>query len=196
MMIAIEKKTGRCTSCAAAPICCATVDRSLSRRESIRTMFSVMTMAPSTIMPKSSAPSDRRFAGMWRRLRQIAANVAEKHEEDDRHENDAFRQVVHHRVCREVEEVAAIEMRHDLHAGRQKAIVQLPHFRVDRIERRVRVRPFSQQHDAGDDIVVVEDAAVDPMDGLAELTEPDLGAFFNRGDVAYAQRRSVLRRED
>ena len=31
-------------------------------------MFSIITTAPSTIMPKSSAPRDRRFAGIPRNL--------------------------------------------------------------------------------------------------------------------------------
>jgi hypothetical protein len=40
-------------------------------------MFSTITTAPSTTMPKSSAPSESRLAGMWRRSRQIAANSSE-----------------------------------------------------------------------------------------------------------------------
>src|ERR1035437_10077070 len=40
-------------------------------------MFSTMTMAPSTIMPKSSAPRESRLAGMWRRSRQREANRRE-----------------------------------------------------------------------------------------------------------------------
>src|SRR5579883_2912722 len=38
-----------------------------------RTIFSTITTAPSTTMPKSSAPSDSRFAGICRRSRQIDA---------------------------------------------------------------------------------------------------------------------------
>jgi hypothetical protein len=37
-------------------------------------MFSIMTTAPSTTMPKSSAPSESRLAGMWLRSRQMEAN--------------------------------------------------------------------------------------------------------------------------
>jgi hypothetical protein len=44
----------------------------------VRTMFSIITTAPSTTMPKSSAPSDSRFAGMCRRSRQMEANSSEK----------------------------------------------------------------------------------------------------------------------
>ena len=41
-------------------------------------MFSTMTTAPSTTMPKSSAPSESRLAGMCFRSRQMAANSSEK----------------------------------------------------------------------------------------------------------------------
>ena len=40
-------------------------------------MFSTITTAPSTTMPKSSAPSDSRLAGMPFRFRQVAANSSE-----------------------------------------------------------------------------------------------------------------------
>ena len=40
-------------------------------------MFSTITTAPSTTMPKSSAPSDSRLAGMLFRFRQMEANSSE-----------------------------------------------------------------------------------------------------------------------
>ena len=40
-------------------------------------MFSTMTIAPSTIIPKSSAPRESRLAGMCRRSRQREANSSE-----------------------------------------------------------------------------------------------------------------------
>jgi hypothetical protein len=42
-----------------------------------RMMFSTITTAPSTTIPKSSAPSERRFAGMWLRSSQIDAKSRE-----------------------------------------------------------------------------------------------------------------------
>ena len=42
-----------------------------------RTVFSTMTTAPSTTIPKSSAPSESRFAGMWLTLSQMEANSRE-----------------------------------------------------------------------------------------------------------------------
>ena len=41
-------------------------------------MFSTITTAPSTTIPKSNAPSDSRFAGMSLSSRQLAANSSEK----------------------------------------------------------------------------------------------------------------------
>src|ERR1019366_9394480 len=43
-----------------------------------RTMFSTITTAPSTTIPKSRAPSDNRFAGILLRSSQIEANSKEK----------------------------------------------------------------------------------------------------------------------
>ena len=65
MMISIENSVGRPTSVAA---CSITSRRSSSRRFSPFSdrrcmMFSTMITAPSTMMPKSSAPSDSRLAG-------------------------------------------------------------------------------------------------------------------------------------
>ena len=41
-------------------------------------MFSTMTTAPSTTIPKSRAPRESRFAGIWRRSKSIEANSNEK----------------------------------------------------------------------------------------------------------------------
>ena len=40
-------------------------------------MFSTMTTVPSTTIPKSSAPRERKFAGMWLKFRQMEANSNE-----------------------------------------------------------------------------------------------------------------------
>ena len=77
MMIPRAKKTGRCTSCAASRMHCAGVCVP-SCAERWRTMFSIITTEPSTNMPKSSAPSESRLAGMWLRSRQMEANINEK----------------------------------------------------------------------------------------------------------------------
>ena len=76
MMISIENSVGRPTCSVASRI----VRRADSRsgewecRASVRNTFSTTMTAPSTMMPKSIAPSDRRFAGMPRTRRPM--NVA------------------------------------------------------------------------------------------------------------------------
>ena len=110
-------------------------------------MFSTITTAPSTTMPKSSAPSDSRLAGICRRSRQMEANssengmvsatisaprdIAQEQEQNDDDQDDAFGQVVQHGVGGEMHQVAAIEERNDLHAGGQNVVVQLLHFGVN-----------------------------------------------------------------
>src|SRR5208283_547023 len=70
-------------------------------------------------------------------------SVAEKEEEDDRHQNHPFRQVVQHRVRRVVKQIAAVQHGHDRHAGRQNAVIELVHFLVDCIKRGLLFRAFA-----------------------------------------------------
>src|SRR3982751_2098184 len=102
-------------------------------------MFSIITTEPSTTIPKSSAPSDSKFAGMCRRSRQIEANSSENGivhattsapRKFPRNRNRisetsriTFGQVMHDRVGRVVDQIAAIKMRNDLHARRQNSVV-------------------------------------------------------------------------
>ena len=99
-------------------------------------------------------------------------------------QNDAFGQVVQHRVRGVVHQVAAVEKRNDLHARRQDVLVQLLHLLVDGLQRRVGIGALAQQHDAFDHVVVVDDLAVRAMNRLADLAQPDLRALRHRGDVA------------
>ena len=91
-----------------------------------------------------------------------------------------------------VNQIAAVQKRHDLHAVRQDAAVQLFLFRFDGLERRLRFRALAQEHDAFHHVVVVENPAVGSMDSPADLAEPDFGALDYSTDVGDAQRRSVL----
>ena len=70
MMISIEKSVGRPTCTVASWITAAIDCRSRGPEwwESRRKIFSTTITAPSTMMPKSIAPSDRRLAGMPRSL--------------------------------------------------------------------------------------------------------------------------------
>src|SRR5262249_29210844 len=64
------------------------------------------------------------------------------------------------------------------------------------LERGIGICALSEKDNAGDDIVVVKDVAVGAVNRLAELTEPDLGAFLNGGNVSDTERRAALGRED
>ncbi len=141
-------------------------------------MFSIMMTVESTTMPKSTAPSEMRFAGVSRphhaaerdeqRQRDVErrddrrARVPEEEKEHDRDEQHAHDQVLEHRVRRELHEVAAVVVRHDVHARRQDVI--LPDevdAVVDAFERRRRLAAVAHEDDALHDvgIVVVTDDA-------------------------------------
>ena len=103
-----------------------------------RTMFSIITTEPSTTMPKSSAPSESRLAGMWLRSRQMEANIsangmvsatmmAPRTLPRNRNRMIATRiialgQIVLHGLHREVHQIGAVEEWNDLHALGQNAV--------------------------------------------------------------------------
>ena len=92
-------------------------------------MFSSTITAPSTMMPKSIAPSESRLAGMPRMLQADeggqqrqrdddrddagGAQVAEKQVQHDRDQQRAFEQVLEDRVQRRVDQPGAVVVRHD-----------------------------------------------------------------------------------
>ena len=67
MMMRLAKKIGRVTWSVAA-LASLSLSSSLGIASRRRSTASVTTMAPSTRMPKSMAPSDRRFADTWVRF--------------------------------------------------------------------------------------------------------------------------------
>ena len=175
-------------------------------------MFSTITTAPSTTMPKSSAPSDSRFAGMCRRSRQIEANSSEngmvsatisaprafprnRNRMID-HQNDAFGQVVQHRVRGVVHQIAAVEKRNDLHAPRQDVIVQLVHLVVDAVQRASESAPLRSSTMPSTTSLSSSTTSVSAVNGPADLPQPDLWPLRHRGDVPHADGRAVLRLED
>ena len=97
-----------------------------------------------------------------------------------------------HGVGGQMNQVAAVEERDHLHAGRKNAVVQLLHFLVDRHERRVGLGALAQQHDAGDHVVVIDDLSIRQVPRPRELAQPDLGALLHHGDIAHPQRGAVL----
>ena len=103
-------------------------------------MFSTMTTLASTSMPKSSAPSDSRFAGICIKPKQIAANSRENGIVNEtmiaprpfpRNRNRMMTtrmmpsvEIVQHGVRGVVHQVAAIEIGNDLHTVRKNLLVQ------------------------------------------------------------------------
>ena len=180
-------------------------------------MFSTITTAPSTTMPKSSAPSESRFAGNALQLEagggeqqrerdgqrddKGSAHVAQEHEQHDRDQDDSLGQVVHDGVRGEMHQVAAVEKRDDGDARRKQArmpvrSVELLYFLVDRFERGVAFGAFLQQDDALDDVVVVENVAVQFVNRLADPPQADFRALRHHGDVRDANRRAALGGDD
>ena len=172
-------------------------------------MFSTITTVPSTTIPKSSAPSESRLAGILFSFRQMAANNSEngivsatmkaprtlprKTNRISATRVMPSSQIVHNGLRRVRNQLAAVEKRHDFHARRQDVFIQFLYFGVDAVQRGFRFGALAQQNDAFDRIVVVEDLPVRPVDRLSNLSEPDLRALLNLRDVADAQRRAVLR---
>ena len=77
MMMSTAKVSGRATSSALCWTSRTTRWPVTPRWDRCRTMFSVMMTAPSTMIPKSMAPSDRRFAGIALRSMKMNANSSE-----------------------------------------------------------------------------------------------------------------------
>ena len=102
-------------------------------------MFSIMMTVESTTMPKSTAPSEMRFAGvpvatrpqnamssasgMLSAVMSAAARVPRKSRSTMDTSTMPTSEVLQHRVRRELHEVAAVVVRHDVHPGRQDVIV-------------------------------------------------------------------------
>ena len=122
-----------------------------------------------------------------------AADVAQKNEEDDDDQDHAFREVVQHRVGGVMHQVVAIEIRDDLHSGRQDVIVELVDHGVKAFQHGRRVRAFAEKHDAFDDVVIVLNYAVGAMERSSDLAQANLRPLRDHGNVFDPQRRAVLR---
>ena len=176
MMIKVEKKIGRATWRAAARIS-ASLSGSPGLASRRRRIASTITMAPSTMMPKSIAPSDSRLAGIlvWCiRMKatsmangiviaddQRAARAAEKQDEHDQNQPDAFEDRMRDRVDGGLDQAGAVEIGNDLHVLGLEPRVELDDLGLDALQHARRVLAAQQQHDALDgvvDVVLAEDA--------------------------------------
>ena len=156
-------------------------------------MFSTITTEPSTTMPKSSAPSERRLAGMWRRSSRMeakssekgmvsatmngAADVAEKQKQDDHHQGHALAQIVQDGFGGGMDQVAAVKVRDDLHARRQHVTIHQIHLFVQGGQGLFRIRSFAQQHDALHHVIVVHHLAVLAVHDFAQFSQADFGVL-------------------
>src|SRR5215831_16622702 len=147
-------------------------------------MFSTITTAPSTTIPKSRAPSDSRLAGMPLSLRQVAANNSEKEEKNDDNKNHAFGEIVEDGVGGVAKKVAAVQERHDFYARRQDVVVELIDPLVNGVESGLGIRAFAQKYDAGTHVVVIDDDAVFAMDGTAKLAKTNLRPLGDYPDIS------------
>src|SRR5208283_3991799 len=82
------------------------------------------------------------------------AYIAQEEKENDDDKNDSFSQVVQHRVSGEMHQVAAVNKRNNLHSFRQYVVVQFLHFFMNRDQRWVGCRTFTQQNDSRNYIVI------------------------------------------
>ena len=198
-------------------------------------MFSTMMTEESTMMPKSTAPIDSRFADLPRRkrtekaksrasgrlmamiraLRTWPRNIS-RTIDDERH---AEEEVLPDRLGGDVDEFVAVVVGDDLDARQEPARgpVQLLDLRLDGLERRQRVGPLAEHHEALDGIVLVDPDAVvlplrphrrgaaedDPAESRLAADDDPLLADFLPGrdrpafdDVLDADRDVVRRGED
>ena len=96
-------------------------------------MFSTITTVPSTTIPKSKRPEREQVGGNMPHVQtnrgeqqrerngqgddQRAADVAQQQEQHKRHQDEAFGEVVQNGMGGEVNQVAAVDERNDLHPG-------------------------------------------------------------------------------
>ena len=104
-------------------------------------MFSTITTAPSTMMPKSIAPIESKLAGMCRQSRQMNENIKangnrhrhdeggahaeQKQSQNHQHQQHSAQQVPLHRLLGLLESAAAVVKGHDLHVRRQHMLIQV-----------------------------------------------------------------------
>ena len=127
-----------------------------------------------------------------------AAHVAQKQEEDDGDQDHAFGEVVLDRVHGVIRPASERSRKGTTLTplGSRMPLFSLSTSAWMRLQHRVGVVAFLQQDDAFDGVGVVDNGAVGPVRGAADLAEADLGALGDRGDVPDPDRRAVLRLHD
>ena len=172
--------------------------------ERCRKMFSIMITVESTTIPKSTAPSEIRLAGVpvptipmkaiMQRQRDVErgderrAAVAEEEPEDQRHQHHPDQQVLDDGVGGQLDQVGAVVVGLDVHPRGQDVVSgDLVDLLVDVVERLQRVAAVAHEDGALHD-VGIEILADDPQ--ARRVSDRDVG------DVAHAHRRAVLLGDD
>ena len=175
------------------------VCRSSGRAWKFRYMFSTRITAESTMMPKSTAPTDSRFASSPRSTRMMMlknnANgmltptmMALRRSPRKIHwmkkdQQAAEDEIVQDRTGGDRDERGAVVERHELHARRQAAVaVDLLDLRLDARHHVVGVQRAVHDHDRRDHVVLVV---------AAGLAEPRHIADIDLGDVLHLHRHAV-----
>ena len=158
-------------------------------------------------MPKSRAPKRKQVCGYVTQVEQDrckqqregncdgnnqrAANIAQEEKTIERYEQNSVRQIPQDRMGGVVNEVAAVEMWDSLYPCWREAIVQFFDFLMKRVQRRIGLGTFSQQGDAFDDIVIIDDRSVFMTDCFAELSQPYLGRLNHNAEITNAYGSAV-----
>src|ERR1017187_4474041 len=126
--------------------------------------------------------------GKWNGERNYegSANITEKQEENNRHQDHSLAEVVQNGVQRVMQQIAAVEHGNDLHTLRQDVVVELLHLLVNPVECRAFFGPLAHQHAALDDVGLIHNHAVRTMIGSGHMPQPNFGAPFDDSDVLYA----------
>src|SRR5215475_11432415 len=173
-IIAEEKKMGRLTSCAAnctarlfiCPVCVCEEPSSARWRQ----MFSTMTTEASTIMPKSIAPMEMRFADSPRSTIMMKVNRSERGmvSATTREARQSPRKASRIKATRtipstrvrvgmrgDLDQISAVIVRDDTHALGEYPVVELLDLLPHALKGRQRLLSTPHQHDALDNIVLL-----------------------------------------
>ena len=119
------------------------------------------------------------------RHNQRRTHVAQKQEQHHDHQQNSFGQIVEYRVGSEVHQVIAVQVRHNIDALGKHTVVDELYLLVN-----VAQHAFGHQllcvtaRDAVHCIVVIQQRAIRPANGSADLAQLDLGTFDNGCNIA------------
>src|ERR1019366_5165869 len=91
-----------------------------------------------------------------------------------------------------VQQIAAVNERNDLHAGRQNVTVQFLYFLVEPFEGLLPIGAFSHGDPGRNHIIVVDDLPIFTVNRPGELAKANLRPLRDDGNILYAQRSATL----